>query len=223
MVRRRIGGAVLVVAASLASLAGVACTASTSAKVAGNDSNTGGSPDGSVSSDDSIGSTESQDASDEGADAGSSCQTGGLPTDTYVAGLQKIGKVASGDPSDAGSFAGLTFTLESNEIGDAASPPAEPYTNAFTLKLTDPSGAPVTDATVLLPTNDQAVGWPWSKDPWMPLHGHGSSITPTITNNMDGTYTLSVYFFMPGLWRIYIVAETEAGAPQSAMYSFCLQ
>jgi hypothetical protein len=44
-----------------------------------------------------------------------------------------------------------------------------------------------------------------------------------VTNNMDGTYTLSVYFFMAGFWQIYIVAETEGGAPQSAMYSFCLQ
>jgi len=219
MVKRRIGGAVLVLAASLASLAGVACTASTAATDSGN--GTGGNPDSSVSPDDSVGPTQGQDASDPNADAGSSCQTGGLATDTYVAGLQKVGKPASGDSTDAG-FAALTFTLEGNEIGDAASPPAEPYTNAFTLKLTDPSGAPVTDATVLLPISDQALGWPFSKDPWMPLHGHGASIQPTITNNMDGTYTLSVYFFMPGLWQIYIVAETEAGAPQSAMYSFCL-
>jgi hypothetical protein len=52
---------------------------------------------------------------------------------------------------------------------------------------------------------------------------HGSSITPTVTNNGDGTYSLSIYFFMAGLWQIYVVAETADGVTDSAEYSFCLQ
>jgi len=181
----------------LASLGAVACTASTAA-------------------------TGAPDASDDGS---STCQTGGLHTDTYAPDLQKVGKPASGSPDAAAASGALTFILESDEIGDAASAPAEPFTNIFTLKLADASGQPVKNATVSLPTDDQALGWPFSKNPWMPLHGHGSSITPTVTNNGDGTYSISTYFFMPGLWQIYIVAQTTGpdAVTDSAEYSFCLQ
>ncbi len=167
--------------------------------------------------------TASADAADDDADAGSSCQTGGLPTDTYAPNLKKIGRPASGDPQgDAGSSGALTFVLESDEVADAASGPLEPYTNSFTLQLLDSTGQPVKDATVTLPSNDQALGWPFSKNPWMPLHQHGSSIISTVTNNGDGTYAISTYFFMPGLWQIYLVAQT-ASVTDSAEYSFCLQ
>jgi len=102
-------------------------------------------------------------------------------------------------------------------------PPNEPNINSFTLKLTDSSGQPVTDAMVLLPTDNQALGWGYSKDPWMPLHGHGASVGPMIANNGDGSYTLSVDLFMAGLWWIYVVAETPSGVTDSALFSFCLQ
>jgi hypothetical protein len=167
--------------------------------------------------------TSSTDAAGDDADASASCQTGGLPTDTYAPNLKKIGRPASGDSQgDAGSSGALTFVLESNDVADAASPPIEPYTNTFTLQLLDSSGQPVKDATVTLPTDNQALGWAYSKNPWMPLHQHGSSIIPTVTNNGDGTYAISTYFFMPGLWQIYIAAQT-ASVTDSAEYSFCLQ
>jgi hypothetical protein len=162
------------------------------------------------------------DSSAPSSDDASSCQTGGLPTDTYAANLMKVGQPASGGAAgDAGS-SGLTFILMGNTVSGAASPPLEPYTNVFTLKLLDASGQPVTDATVTLPTNNQALGWPYSKDPWMPLHQHGASITPTVTNNGDGTYAVSTYFFMPGLWQIYLVAQTPS-VTDSAEYAFCLE
>jgi hypothetical protein len=167
--------------------------------------------------------TGSADAADDDAAASSSCQTGGLPTDTYTPNLKKIGRPASGDSQgDAGSSGAFTFVLESDEVADAASGPVEPYTNTFTLQVLDSSGQPVKDATVTLPANNQALGWPYSKNPWMPLHQHGSSIISTVTNNGDGTYAISTYFFMPGLWQIYIVAQTTS-VTDSAEYSFCLQ
>ncbi len=97
--------------------------------------------------------------------------------------------------------------------------------NVFTLKLTDASGQPVKDATVTLPGYDEAVGWTNSKDPWMPLMNHGSSIAPPpVTNNGNGTYGVSVYLSMAGLWQIYIVAQTTDGLTDSAEYSSpCLQ
>jgi hypothetical protein len=174
---------------------------------------------------DSGGSGSSVEASsgddDSGDDGASSCQTGSYASDTYAPNLTKVGKPASGAPDDGGS-ASLTFVLTGNQVSGAASPPLEPYTNTFTLKLLDASGQPVTDATVTLPTDNQALGWPFQKDPWMPLHQHGSSIVPTVTNNGDGTYAVSTYFFMAGLWQIYFVAQT-ATVTDSAMFSFCLQ
>jgi hypothetical protein len=199
---------VFAVAAIGAALAATACTANPAGAVADKD-------DAALAGDDSAAAV-----ADDGA---ASCQTGGLPTDTYAVNLQKVGKPASGDPSDAGASGPLTFILEGNEVGDASSPPLEPDTNLFTLKLMDSTGQPVNSATVTLPTDSQALGWPFSKNPWMPLHMHGSSITPTVTNNNDGTYSLSIYFFMAGLWQIYIVAETADGVTDSAEYSFCLQ
>lgn len=203
MAERKFNGGAALLAVVWASLGAVACTASSGERPAGgNDAVTAG---------------------DAGADDAGTCQTGGLPTDTYAPNLQKVGKPASGNPAgDAGSF---TFILESDEIMGAASSPAEPFVNVFTLKLVDSSGQPVKDATVTLPTNNQALGWTPTKNPWMPLHGHGSSITPTVTNNGDGTYSISTYFFMAGLWQIYIVAQTAGASPvtDSAEYSFCLQ
>jgi|SRR5580658_6682861 hypothetical protein len=204
MAERRVKlGTSFFVAAISASLGAAACTAST-----------GAAPDGG-GGDDSGNST--------GDDGASTCQSGNYPVDPWAPPVTKVGKPASGDPGDAGASGTLTFALESNEVGDASSPPNEPNINAFTLKVMDSSGQPVKDATVLLPANNQALGWMYSKDPWMPLHGHGASVGPTITNNNDGTYTLSVDLFMAGLWWIYVVAETPSGVTDSALFSFCLQ
>ena len=37
----------------------------------------------------------------------------------------------------------------------------------------------------------------------MPDHGHGTSVSATVTANQDGTYRAApLYFFMPGVWRV---------------------
>jgi hypothetical protein len=158
------------------------------------------------------------------ADDAPQCQSGSYHVDTYAPPITKVGSPASGNQDDAAS-SHLTFILESDVVMGVASSPADPFTNLFTLKLIDSSGQPVKDATVTLPTNDTALGWPFQKNPWMPQHMHGASIVPTVTNNQDGTYGISVYFFMPGLWQVYLVAQTTGAnaVTDSAMYSFCLQ
>jgi hypothetical protein len=223
-------GVVHGVVAVWASLGGLACTNSTAASShdggasdvsAGNPNTTAGNQDTSVGDPDT--SANDEDAS--GADAAPTCQSGSYHVDSYAPPMMKVGSPASGNPDDAGASSHVTFVLESDQIMGAASSPAEPFTNVFTLKLMDSSGQPVKDATVTLPTGDQALGWTFPKNPWMPLHGHGSSITPTITNNGDGTYSVSTYFFMAGLWQMYLVAQTTGAdaVTDSAMYSFCLQ
>ena len=87
-------------------------------------------------------------------------------------------------------------------------PPGVNY-NTWVIKVLDSTGQPVTDAT-----------FPLIKT-WMPLHGHPSSIVPTATNNGDGTYTLKVYLFMPGLWQITPHVQTGS-TTDSAVFTFCV-
>jgi hypothetical protein len=105
----------------------------------------------------------------------------------------------------AGSAKALTFVLVSAD----PVPPGVNY-NTWTLKLTDASGKPVTDAT-----------FPTIKT-WMPLHGHSSSVLPTSMANGDGTYTISLYLFMPGLWQITFNA-LAGSLSDSAMFTFCVE
>jgi hypothetical protein len=76
--------------------------------------------------------------------------------------------------------------------------------------LLDASGKPITNAT-----------FPTIKT-WMPLHGHSSSVLPTSMSNGDGTYTVSLYLFMPGLWQITFNA-LAGSVSDSAMFTFCVE
>ena len=108
--------------------------------------------------------------------------------DTYVANLEK--KSANG---------ALTATL-------MASDPAPPIrgTNTWTLKLVDAGGKPVTTGVTITP--------------FMPDHGHGTSVQPTLTPQPDGTWKIeNLYFFMPGVWRITITSGAD-----SVEYFFCI-
>jgi hypothetical protein len=62
--------------------------------------------------------------------------------------------------------------------------------NAFQFVVTDASGAPVN-------------GLQMGIVPWMPVMGHGSSVTPQIIGAGAGVYTVTdVYFAMPGEWDL---------------------
>ncbi len=114
--------------------------------------------------------------------------------DTYVANLVKPGKAGL-----------LTFTLVSGDIA----PPGR-GSNAWVVKITDAGGRPVTDAKLVA-------------KPFMPDHGHGTSIVPQIASRGDGTYTVApLYLFMPGLWQITFTSTAGANT-DSAIYSFCIQ
>jgi hypothetical protein len=39
--------------------------------------------------------------------------------------------------------------------------------------------------------------------PWMPAHGHGTSVNPTVTETAPGTFVaMPLYLFMPGSWEL---------------------
>ncbi len=134
-----------------------------------------------------------------GADAGPvdsgvavTCQNDGR-VDTYVANLSKA------SPSGA-----VKVTLVSSDPG----PPGR-GTNAWVLKVTDGAGAPISNAALAV-------------TPFMPDHGHGTSVKPTITAGPDGRYDIvNVYLFMPGVWRV-TVAVPGAGGTETATFFFCV-
>jgi hypothetical protein len=127
-------------------------------------------------------------------DGAVSCETDPR-VDTYVANLSKT--------SQSGAF---KVSLVS---GDPA-PPAK-GSNSWTIKITDASGAPMPNL-------------PISVVPFMPDHGHGTSIVPQITASADGTYTVNpLYLFMPGVWRITITLDADAAVPVAASFFFCIE
>jgi hypothetical protein len=67
--------------------------------------------------------------------------------------------------------------------------------------------------------------------PYMPDHGHGTSITPLTTDEGGGRYVLSpLYLYMGGYWEITLkvrppAADGGAGAglvPDSALFKVCI-
>ena len=55
----------------------------------------------------------------------------------------------------------------------------------------------------------------------MPDHSHGA-LPAKATNNMDGTYTIApLYFFMGGIWALYIQA-TVGSVTDSTTFMFCV-
>lgn len=97
------------------------------------------------------------------------------------------------------------------ELMSASPAPPEEGENTWTLKVTDASGAPVT-------------GESFTVKPWMPAHGHGSSITPSMTpTSTPGVYDVGILeFFMPGIWQTTITLDQDAGAPEDVVFTFCI-
>ncbi len=117
----------------------------------------------------------------------------------------------SADMGQLGTSGVFRFVLVS-----AAPQPVTTGTEAWVLKITTASGAPVTDAT--FPSTPSTP----NPRPWMPEHGHGTSEV-TVTNNHDGTYGFNpMYLFMEGLWETDIVAAS-GGKTDSTKFFFCLQ
>ena len=74
---------------------------------------------------------------------------------------------------------------------------------------TAPSQPPTRgNASVELVVHDATTGAPVDGlsvvvVPWMPAHGHGTSVVPTIEGEGDGRYLVTnISFFMPGDWEL---------------------
>jgi YtkA-like len=117
------------------------------------------------------------------------------------------------DPRVASYAPGLTVTSTSGAkkfvLVEAQPAPPARGTDTWTLRITDGAGTPL-------------VALPVSVLPFMPDHGHGSSVGATVTAHSDGTYTAApLYFFMPGVWRVTFASPPDQQA-DVAEFFFCI-
>jgi len=99
----------------------------------------------------------------------------------------------------------------------APTPPANTDDNAWTVRLTDPSGAPVLGANLVVA-------------PYMVDHGHGAPPVLALEESEGNYHVAPVYLKMTGLWQVTLKA-TPAASPESGeanavesrvMFSFCI-
>jgi hypothetical protein len=96
------------------------------------------------------------------------------------------------------------------KLMEATPAPPQKQSNEMTLQVVDAAGKPVDGATL-------------SVTPYMPDHGHGSSVKPTVTAKGGGVYDVTnVYLPMPGLWRLTVTVQMPNAAPQDAAFAFCI-
>ncbi len=105
----------------------------------------------------------------------------------------------------AGTESGASVAIVSAE----PSPPAAGL-NEWRIEITDNSGVPVSDASVIATT-------------WMPAHSHPAP-EPVVTSLGSGTYDLSaVNFIMPGLWQVTIGVQSSAHEMDRALFELCVE
>ncbi|MBK7863910.1 MAG: hypothetical protein IPJ65_35940 [Archangiaceae bacterium] len=87
--------------------------------------------------------------------------------------------------------------------------PPERGNNAWSVKLTGARG--------------EALDGELAVTPYMPEHGHGTSVAPGVERQGDGSWKVSpLYLFMPGIWEVTLAPSADAGAADSPVFSFCI-
>jgi YtkA-like len=84
-----------------------------------------------------------------------------------------------------------------------------------------------TDTWNLMVTSAAGVAQPnlsLSVLPFMPDHGHGTSVDASVAATGGGNYTVApLYFFMPGVWRTtFTSAASGSTAADTAEFFFCI-
>jgi hypothetical protein len=79
-----------------------------------------------------------------------------------------------------------------HHLGTFVSDPVEPVvgTNRLEATITNQSSVPVPGLTIAV-------------QPWMPAHGHGSKVEPTVEERGEGRYDIDqIVYEMPGQWEL---------------------
>jgi hypothetical protein len=106
------------------------------------------------------------------------------------------------------SKSGMQLDLE---IAEAV--PADPIRgdNTWTVMITDAQGSPAEGLTI-------------DAKPWMPDHGHGSSVEEQVTEMGGGRYMLDpLNLFMAGFWQVTIEITDADGTTDEVMIGVCVE
>jgi hypothetical protein len=97
------------------------------------------------------------------------------------------------------------------ELVDAVPAPPSRGDNTWVVRVRDEAGIPRDDIGVTV-------------DPFMPDHGHGSTIRCDVEpGDAPGTYVLApLNMFMPGLWDITLHVARDDGDDDVVIFSFCV-
>lgn len=131
------------------------------------------------------------------------------------AGSTTAGSICDSDPRATPYAAGLSATstgdtVKVSFVGATPSPPAKGE-NTWTIKVVDNKGDPMENAAITL-------------YPFMPDHGHGSSIVPQVMPmSTAGTYQITLIdLFMPGIWQNTFTITPASGSPATVVFTFCV-
>ena len=144
-----------------------------------------------------------------GAPGCSSSDSGGASNTSNTAAAQTA---CSTDTRKDVYAAGMTKPAGTMTVKLVQSDPGPPIkgTNTLTVEVTDSSGAPVDGAKITV-------------TPFMPDHGHGSSVAPQVAASGGGKYVVSdVYLVMAGLWRVTVSVQAGTAPQADAVFNFCV-
>jgi hypothetical protein len=136
--------------------------------------------------------------------------------------------VACGGSSGGSGDAGETVNCQSDPRVLAYAPPVTVQSQAKTMKFTLNQSSPAppargTDTWNIHVTDANGAALPsltLNAKPFMPDHGHGPAVTPSVDNKGGGDYAATnLYFFMPGVWQVTFTAQ---GSTDSAVFTFCV-
>jgi len=82
------------------------------------------------------------------------------------------------------------------------------------------AAAPTDGLTMSIPPSPSQV----PADPYMPVHKHGASFSPTITSQGAGLFTVAdIDFFMGGYWQLYLdLLPAGATAADRVTFEICI-
>jgi hypothetical protein len=101
-----------------------------------------------------------------------------------------------------------TQKLKFELVNSMPGPPVK-GNNTWQVKLLDANNQPVTGAMIKV-------------TPFMPDHGHGTSVVPQVTPMGDGYTVTPLYLFMAGLWQVTIEVDSSPAGADSAVFYFCI-
>ena len=145
-------------------------------------------------------------ASTEASDAAVSPD---VPTD-----VMRVPPACAMDPRVEPYAVGLTQSGSTNgvRLSLASMSPVTDVTDNYqwTVTLTDFAGAPL----------DFAI---FTVVPWMPDHGHGASIVPSVTGMGNGVYAVAnVDLFMAGVWTVTFHMALANGTDDTVVFTVCI-